>query len=197
VSTSKGILYIIPKRDRTTLSLSLEVSALCRPPKTSIVVFEIILFSFLKAKLATDDDALYDFEREKDDDDDDVKVLYHDRFFSRNEFQSSSSSSSTAGGGGGAENDDDDDEKKKSEGMLPTTTSTAGGSFATMRCRRAEGQRDRKRRGTLRRGRRVRRWVRDSHAEGHDGAPGGLDHNHRNAESGATSERRGRRHGRG
>ena len=68
---SKGIIYIIPKRDRTTLSLLKSLRVVHRK---RVVVFEI-LFSFLKAKLATDDDALYDFEREKDDDDDDVKVL--------------------------------------------------------------------------------------------------------------------------
>jgi len=70
VLTSKGIIYIIPKRDRTTLSLLKSLRVVHRK---RVVVFEI-LFSFLKAKLATDDDALYDFEREKDDDDD-VKVL--------------------------------------------------------------------------------------------------------------------------
>ena len=43
VLTSKGIIYIIPKRDRTTLSLSLEVSAR-RPPKTSSSIRDSFFF---------------------------------------------------------------------------------------------------------------------------------------------------------
>ena len=70
------------------------------------------------------------------------------------------------------------------------------GSFATMRCRRAEGQRDRKRR-TLRRGRGTSVGPRFARRRTRRCACGGLGHNHRNAESGATSERRGRRHRKG